>query len=56
MTVKLSRAGQRWLRAHHGNVGASLAIARVVPAPTLAQMASVRLSVKKVVPPSTVKR
>jgi hypothetical protein len=56
VTVKLSKAGQRWLRAHHGNVGASLAIARVVPAPTVAQMASVRLSVKKARPASTVKR
>ena len=56
VTVKLSSAGQRWLRAHHGNVGASLAIARVVPAPTVAQMASVRLSLKKARRASTVKR
>jgi len=56
VTVKLSTAGQRWLRAHHGNVGASLAIARVVPAPMDAQMASVRLSVKQARRASTVKR
>ncbi|HEY2180560.1 MAG TPA: IPT/TIG domain-containing protein [Solirubrobacteraceae bacterium] len=56
VAVKLSKAGQRWLRAHHGNVGASLAIARVVPAPTVAQMASVRLSVKKVRRAGAVKR
>jgi hypothetical protein len=56
VTVKLTPAGQRWLRAHHGNVGASLAIARVVPAPMTAQLASVRLSVKKVRRASTVKR
>jgi IPT/TIG domain-containing protein/FG-GAP repeat protein len=56
VSVRLSKAGQRWLRAHHGNVGASLAIARVVPAPTVAQIASVRLSVKKARRASTVKR
>jgi hypothetical protein len=56
VTVKLNKAGQRWLRAHHGNAGASLAIARVVPTPTFAQTASVRLSVKKVRRASTVKR
>ncbi len=47
ITVKLSKAGQRWLRLHRGKVNASLAIARVVPAPIVAQSASVRLSVKK---------
>ncbi|HEX8714396.1 MAG TPA: IPT/TIG domain-containing protein, partial [Solirubrobacteraceae bacterium] len=47
VTVKLSKAGQRWLRAHHGKGNASLAIARVTPAPTLAVTASVRLSLKK---------
>jgi hypothetical protein len=56
VTVKLNKAGQRWLRAHHGNAGASLAIARVVPTPTFAQTASVRLSAKKVRRASTVKR
>jgi hypothetical protein len=56
VTVKLSKAGQRWLRAHHGNAAASLPIARVLPLPTLAQTASVRLSVKKVRRASTVKR
>jgi hypothetical protein len=56
VTVKLNKAGQRWLRAHHGNAGASLAIARVVPTPTFAQTASVQLSVTKARRASTVKR
>jgi hypothetical protein len=56
VTVKLSKAGQRWLRARHGNAAASLAIARVLPLPTLAQTASVRLSLKKARRASTVKR
>ncbi len=47
ITVKLSKAGQKWLRAHRGKGNASLAIARVVPAPTVARSASVRLSLKK---------
>jgi hypothetical protein len=47
VTVKLSMAGEKWLRLHRGKGNASLAIARVVPAPTIAQSASVRLSLKK---------
>ncbi len=47
VSIKLTRAGQKWLRLHKGKGNASLAIARVVPAPTLAQSSSVRLSVKK---------
>jgi hypothetical protein len=47
VTIRLSRAGQRWLRAHRGKANASIAIARVLPAPVLAQSASVRLSLKK---------
>ncbi len=47
VTFQLTRAGQKWLRLHKGRGNASLAIARVVPAPTLAQSSSVRLSVKK---------
>jgi IPT/TIG domain/FG-GAP repeat len=46
VNVKLSKAGQRWLRAHKGTGRASVSIARVYPTPTLAQTASVRLSVK----------
>ncbi len=47
ITVRLSGAGQRWLRLHRGKANASLAIARVVPAPIVAQSASVRLTLKK---------
>jgi hypothetical protein len=47
ITVKLSKAGQRWLRLHKGRGNASLAIARVVPTPIVARSASVRLSLKK---------
>jgi IPT/TIG domain/FG-GAP repeat len=47
VTVTLSKAGQKWLRSHKGKGNANLAIARVVPAPTVAQSASVRLNVKK---------
>jgi hypothetical protein len=47
VTIRLSRAGQRWLRAHRGRANASVAIARVLPPPVLAQSASVRLSLKK---------
>jgi hypothetical protein len=47
VTVRLSRAGQRWLRARHGRANASVAIARMVPAPIVAQSASVRLSLKR---------
>jgi hypothetical protein len=46
LTIKLTKAGQAWLRLHHGQASASLAIARVTPAPVLAQSASVRLSLK----------
>jgi hypothetical protein len=56
VTVELSRAGQRWLRLHKGKGNASLAIARVVPAPTVARSASVRLSLKKARRAGTVKR
>jgi hypothetical protein len=47
VTIRLSRAGQRWLRAHRGRANASVAIARVLPPPVLARSASVRLSLKK---------
>lgn len=46
VTVTLSKAGQRWLRAHRGKGNASLAIALITPPPTLAQSSSVRLSLK----------
>jgi IPT/TIG domain/FG-GAP repeat len=45
--VTLTKAGRKWFRSHHGKANASLAIARVVPAPMTARSASVRLSVKK---------
>ncbi len=45
--VELTKAGQAWFRAHRGAANASLAIARVVPAPTMALSASVRLSSKR---------
>ncbi|HEV2974753.1 MAG TPA: IPT/TIG domain-containing protein [Solirubrobacteraceae bacterium] len=56
ITVKLSKAGQRWLRLHKGKGNASLAIARVVPSPIVAQSASVRLSLKQPRKPASVKR
>ncbi|HEX4484491.1 MAG TPA: IPT/TIG domain-containing protein [Solirubrobacteraceae bacterium] len=45
--VTLTKAGRKWFRSHHGKANASLAIARVVPAPMTARSASVRLSIKK---------
>ncbi|HTA35821.1 MAG TPA: IPT/TIG domain-containing protein [Solirubrobacteraceae bacterium] len=45
--VTLTKAGRKWLRSHGGKANASLAIARVVPAPMTARSASVRLSLKK---------
>jgi IPT/TIG domain/FG-GAP repeat len=45
--LTLTKAGRKWFRAHRGKANASLAVARVVPAPTTARSASVRLSVKK---------
>jgi hypothetical protein len=45
--VTLTKAGRKWFRSHRGKANASLAIARVVPAPMTARSASVRLSVKK---------
>jgi hypothetical protein len=47
VNVKLTKAGQAWFRAHRGKANASVAIARVVPAPITARSASVRLSLKK---------
>jgi IPT/TIG domain/FG-GAP repeat len=47
VNVKLTKSGQAWFRAHRGKANASVAIARVVPAPITAHAASVRLSLKK---------
>jgi hypothetical protein len=47
VNVKLTKSGRAWLRAHRGKANASVAIARVVPAPIAARSASVRLSLKK---------
>jgi hypothetical protein len=47
VNVKLTKSGQAWFRAHRGKANASVAIARVVPAPITARSASVRLSLKK---------
>jgi hypothetical protein len=47
VNVKLTKSGQAWFRAHRGKANASVAIARVVPAPITAHSASVRLSLKK---------
>ena len=47
VVVKLTKAGQKWFRSHRGKANASVAIARIVPAPMTARAASVRLSSKK---------
>jgi hypothetical protein len=47
VTIKLNAAGRALLSAHRGRLNASLAILRLIPAPTLARTASVRLNLQK---------
>jgi hypothetical protein len=47
VNVTLTSSGRAWFRSRHGKANASIAIARLVPAPLSVSTASVRLSLKK---------